>query len=110
MTCEKCPFYLWKIYPKGYHSGLTRDIRENYCAHPAHIESYGVEQHMYATKPDEPVTEYRSCPVTQDDSVEALLVEARVTRFYFAEGTEMARELSPISALRPENAEGFHRG
>lgn len=45
-NCEGCPFYLFRDVLEQAH---CLRHRANYCAHPAFIESYGIEQYMGAT-------------------------------------------------------------
>ncbi len=105
MTCKNCPHYLWKEYKTHRH------FRENYCTHDSHIESLGIEQSMGATAAGVPKEDWHACPLVVDDSVEALLAEARETRFHFWGGHDMGpARLASVSALRPENAAGYHRG
>jgi hypothetical protein len=62
VSCEGCPCYLHKEY---LGVPFRRDQRANYCAHPAYIESYGIEQWLGATDIGCAINT-QNCPLVND--------------------------------------------
>lgn len=72
-SCDGCPYYLHKEY---IGQTFCRDLRANFCAHPAYIESYGVEQYNGHTKPGIPCTT-RTCILDENGDLEELMHDSK---------------------------------
>lgn len=44
--CNRCPFYAWSFTRARQHNGAEVEYRQNFCSHPALVESLGNAQYL----------------------------------------------------------------
>lgn len=100
LTCHACPHYLFVEHGA---SPISRPHRANYCAHPAYIESFGIEQYTGPTEPGRPVAK-EDCLLETDIEPETVLRTALHAPDVWARVRMAGPELSPVSLLNSKRA------
>jgi hypothetical protein len=85
---------------------MWRRHRSNYCAHPAFLESWGIEQFFGSTEFGEPknLRDSTICPIDQYSDMEELMASALRDGFW-AYAEMGGPTLSPASKLHPHHEE-----